>query len=117
MLDVFLALKAALKINTVNIDNFIFSLHYKFTFLFLVAASVLVTCKQYIGDPIDCIHNAGGNYPNNVMVNQFNLIQNLEIMVFIQLIDRILTAGSTQRTQSLTELNLKILATTIHSQL
>jgi Innexin len=71
MLDVFLALKAALKINSVNIDNFIFSLHYKFTFLFLVAASVLVTCKQYIGDPIDCIHNAGSNYPNNVMVMQF----------------------------------------------
>jgi Innexin len=87
MLDVFLALKAALKINSVNIDNVIFSLHYKFTFLFLVAASVLVTCKQYIGDPIDCIHNAGSNYPNNVMVNHFRLIKKIEITSCLSLID------------------------------
>jgi Innexin len=85
MLDVLLALKAALKINTVDIDNFIFTLHYKFTFLFLIAASVLVACKQYFGDPISCDYDTrNSKAPANpeIMVNpvftsrcnKFNLI-------------------------------------------
>lgn len=32
-----------------------FRLHYKVTAIILVTASLLVTSKQYIGDPIDCI--------------------------------------------------------------
>lgn len=37
------------------IDNLVFRLHYRGTFIILVACSLMVTSKQYFGDPIDCI--------------------------------------------------------------
>lgn len=39
---------------SVNTDNAIFRLHYRFTVAMLAIFSVLVTTKQYFGDPIDC---------------------------------------------------------------
>ena len=39
-------------------------MHYKATFIILVVCSLLVTSRQYIGDPIDCIVE---EIPNNVM--------------------------------------------------
>ena len=73
MLDVFGSVKGLIKLDQICIDNTIFRLHYKArhtllsikvvwskpcvqaTFVILVTASLLVTCRQYIGDPIDCI--------------------------------------------------------------
>merc|ERR1711936_1184682 len=55
MLDVFGSVKGLIKLDEICIDNTIFRLHYKATFVILVTASLLVTAKQYIGDPIDCI--------------------------------------------------------------
>jgi len=55
MYDVFSSIKNLLKIDSVSIDNNIFRLHYKATMFCLVAFSILVTQKQYFGDPIDCI--------------------------------------------------------------
>lgn len=55
MFDVFGSVKGLLKLDVVCIDNNVFRLHYKATFVILVAFSLLVTSRQYIGDPIDCI--------------------------------------------------------------
>ena len=55
MYDVFGSIKSLLKLDSVSIDNNIFRLHYKGTMFVLVAFSILVTQKQYFGDPIDCI--------------------------------------------------------------
>lgn len=55
MYDVFGTIKGLLKVDSVSIDNNIFRLHYKATMFVLVAFSLLVTQKQYFGDPIDCI--------------------------------------------------------------
>ncbi|XP_058805071.1 innexin inx2 [Phymastichus coffea] len=55
MFDVFGSVKGLLKLDAVCIDNNVFRLHYKATFIILVAFSLLVTSRQYIGDPIDCI--------------------------------------------------------------
>jgi len=55
MFDIFGSVKGLLKIDGVCIDNNIFRLHYKATVIFLVAFSLLVTSRQYIGDPIECI--------------------------------------------------------------
>lgn len=55
MFDVFGSVKGLLKLDAVCIDNNIFRLHYKATFVILVAFSLIVTSRQYIGDPIDCI--------------------------------------------------------------
>jgi len=64
MFDVFRSVKPLLKLDKICIDNNIFRLHYKATFVILVTASLLVTSKQYIGDPIDCIVD---DIPGNVM--------------------------------------------------
>lgn len=55
MFDVFGSVKGLLKLDAVCIDNNVFRLHYKATVIILVAFSLLVTSRQYIGDPIDCI--------------------------------------------------------------
>lgn len=39
----------------VLIDNHAFRVHYRATFVVLLAFSLMVTSKQYFGDPIDCI--------------------------------------------------------------
>ena len=44
-----------MKFDSVCIDNNVFRLHYKATVMILVICSVLVTSRQYIGDPIDCL--------------------------------------------------------------
>ncbi|XP_076062709.1 innexin 2 [Oratosquilla oratoria] len=55
MYDVFGSIRSLLKVDSVSIDNNIFRMHYKATMFILVAFSLLVTQKQYLGDPIDCI--------------------------------------------------------------
>ena len=55
MLDLFQGILRFLKFDSVCIDNNVFRLHYKATVMILVICSVLVTSRQYIGDPIDCL--------------------------------------------------------------
>jgi len=55
MLGVFSGIKDFLKFDAVWIDNYVFRLHYKATLIVFVVSSLLVTSRQYIGDPIDCI--------------------------------------------------------------
>lgn len=64
MYDVFGSIRGLLKLDSVSIDNNIFRLHYKATMFVLVAFSILVTQKQYFGDPIDCIVD---KIPSNLM--------------------------------------------------
>lgn len=54
-MDLFAGLKSFFKTDSTTIDNNVFRLHYKATAVILVAFSILVTGRQYIGDPIDCI--------------------------------------------------------------
>ncbi len=39
----------------IYIDNVVFRIHYTWTVMVLVAFSILVTSKLYIGDPINCM--------------------------------------------------------------
>lgn len=63
MLGFFSQVQGFTKLDKVWIDNNVFRLHYKATVLIFVTASLLVTSRQYIGDPIDCIVDGvpGGN--------------------------------------------------------
>ena len=72
MFDVFGSVKGLIKLDSICIDNNVFRLHYKATFIVLVVCSLLVTSKQYIGDPIDCIVE---EIPNNVMVGKLILLK------------------------------------------
>ncbi|TRY63796.1 hypothetical protein TCAL_07934 [Tigriopus californicus] len=64
MFSLFGSVKGSIKLPSVNIDNALFRLHYKVSFVFLFACAILVTAKQYLGDPIDCIVE---EIPQNVM--------------------------------------------------
>lgn len=55
MLDLFTSVKNLLKIDQVCIDNNTFRLHYKATVILLFICSIMVTAKQYFGEPITCI--------------------------------------------------------------
>jgi len=64
MWGLFGEVKALIKLDKICIDNNVFRLHYKATFIVLLVSGILVTSKQYIGDPIDCIVEG---VPDNVM--------------------------------------------------
>lgn len=57
MFDIWKNLKDIVKVNYHHVytTNAIFILHTKVTVLILVGLSILVTSRQYLGDPIDCI--------------------------------------------------------------
>lgn len=64
MFNVFGPVVGLLKLDSVCIDNNVFRLHYKATVIILIAFSLLVTSRQYFGDPIDCIVD---DIPSHVM--------------------------------------------------
>lgn len=59
-MEVVKALTTIVNADTVQKDNAVFKLHYRFTVMLLVVFSVLVTTKQYFGDPIKCDLGGGG---------------------------------------------------------
>jgi hypothetical protein len=57
MFDIWKNLKDLVHVDDtrVSIANVVFLLHSKVTVILLVGLSILVTSRQYLGDPIDCI--------------------------------------------------------------
>lgn len=58
-------LKYLTKIDFVTIDDLVFRLHYRFTFISLLVCSVLITGEQFFGKPIKCIK--GGDVPEKLL--------------------------------------------------
>lgn len=56
MLDIFRGLKSLVKVNHIKTDSPVFRLHYSITVMILMSFSLIVTTRQYVGNPIDCIH-------------------------------------------------------------
>lgn len=54
MLDVFSGLRLVIKRRTISIDNAIFRCHWFFTSTLLVSFSLVITARQYVGQPIEC---------------------------------------------------------------
>lgn len=54
MIDFLNSFKSLIKLEKIHTDNNIFKLHYKFTVIMLIVFSILLTSKQYFGDPINC---------------------------------------------------------------
>lgn len=44
------------QVNHVKIDSAVFRLHTNATVVLLVTFSIAVTTRQYVGNPIDCVH-------------------------------------------------------------
>ena len=57
MFDIWKAVRDLITLNPRRIKNtnFVFQLHCKASVVLLIGFSILVTSRQYIGDPIDCI--------------------------------------------------------------
>lgn len=55
LLNLFGGLRRLLRRRTVQIDNCVFRLHWLATSLVLVAFSLLITARQYVGEPIECV--------------------------------------------------------------
>lgn len=56
MLDILWGLKTFAKLSNVHTDAPVFRLHYSITVLMLMTFSAIITTRQYVGNPIDCIH-------------------------------------------------------------
>ena len=56
MLDIFRGLKSLISHSHIQIDSPVFRLHYSLTVMVLMAFSLIVTTRQYVGNPIDCVH-------------------------------------------------------------
>ncbi|UYV82592.1 shakB [Cordylochernes scorpioides] len=65
MIDVLRSLKSLVKVSRVQIDNNVFRLHYSFTVLVLMAFCIVVTTRQYVGDPIHCLQK--GDVPESLI--------------------------------------------------
>jgi len=63
--QLFGGLRSFIKPPSCIIDNHIYRLHYKFSVLILIAFSIMVTARQYFGDPIDCISR--DDIPSNLL--------------------------------------------------
>ncbi|XP_067136976.1 innexin shaking-B-like [Centruroides vittatus] len=61
MLDLLSGLRRMLKKRFVSIDNTVFRLHWMVTTSILFAFSLVITAKQYVGNPIECLQM--GNTP------------------------------------------------------
>ena len=55
MIDLFQGLKSLLKIKRVHIDNWIMRLNSSFTVIILLVFCIVVSTREYSGDPIDCL--------------------------------------------------------------
>lgn len=69
MLDLMKVVQSFLKLEKVQTDNNVFKLHYKVTVALLLAFSLLLTSKQYFGDPIEC--DIGGGHVDKSFLNNF----------------------------------------------
>ncbi|EFA07886.1 Innexin inx2-like Protein [Tribolium castaneum] len=54
MMDFLNSFKSLVKVEQIRTDNNVFRLHYKLTVIMLIVFSILLTSKQYFGDPINC---------------------------------------------------------------
>lgn len=60
----YVAAAKILKKHNAQVDNAVFHLHYRVTFVLFLVSSALVTAREYIGNPIQCISKA---VPGNVL--------------------------------------------------
>jgi hypothetical protein len=57
MFHTFGSLKSLLKVPRVSTSGLVFKLHYRATVAVLLTSCLLVAARQYVGDPINCMHD------------------------------------------------------------
>ncbi|CAG9785911.1 unnamed protein product [Diatraea saccharalis] len=61
MIDLFMPFRAFLKFENVCTDNNVFRMHYKATVIMLLVFTLMVTSKQFFGEPIHCMSDGKSN--------------------------------------------------------
>lgn len=77
MLDIFSGLRLVVKRRSISIDNAIFRCHWFFTSTLLVSFSLVITARQYVGQPIECHSNS--RIPDSLL-NSFCWVQSTFIV-------------------------------------
>ncbi|ERL87523.1 hypothetical protein D910_04915 [Dendroctonus ponderosae] len=64
--------------STITRESLIFRLHTKATVVILVTLTIIITTRQYVGNPIDCIHtrSENSNEGKNTVVKFRFLVEN-----------------------------------------
>jgi len=68
MLAAFEHLKSFIQYRRINTEGLVFKMHYRATVCFILTFCVLVASRQYVGDPINCLHSK--DLPHDV-INTF----------------------------------------------
>jgi hypothetical protein len=68
MLSIFEQLKSFFTYRRVSTEGLVFKMHYRATVCIVLAFCVIVASRQYVGDPIKCLH--GKELPHDV-INTF----------------------------------------------
>lgn len=72
MLDIFSGLRLVIKRRHTSIDNAIFRCHWFLTSTILISFSLIITARQYVGQPIEC--HSTDNIPDT-MLNSYCWVQ------------------------------------------
>jgi hypothetical protein len=65
MFNIFTNVKSLFKFQRISTDGLVFKLHYRETVSILVIFCITLSTCQFVGEPIDCIHNK--DLPNNLI--------------------------------------------------
>ncbi|CAK1596461.1 unnamed protein product [Parnassius mnemosyne] len=69
MIDLLTPFRSFLKYKSVCTDNNVFRLHYKITVIMLLMFTLMVTSKQFFGEPIHCMSNANEDNDKDAINN------------------------------------------------
>lgn len=64
---VFDAFRGIVKADAIAIDGKVFKLHYRLTMVMLLLAFIMVSSRQYFGDPINCMPSVKDEIPKDVL--------------------------------------------------
>lgn len=67
MIDLFMPFRSLLKIQNVCTDNNVFRMHYKLTVIILLVFTLLVSTKQFFGEPIHCMSESDKDHDKEAM--------------------------------------------------
>ena len=87
MLDIFLRLKTLVKVSHVHIDSSVFRLHWSISSVILLTFSVIVTTRQYVGNPIGRVFGRD-HFCNILFINThfWNFIYSYDLDYFLDCI-------------------------------
>ncbi|XP_075973856.1 innexin inx2-like [Anticarsia gemmatalis] len=69
MIDLFMPFRAFLKFENVCTDNNVFRMHYKMTVIMLLVFTLLVSSKQFFGEPIHCMGDGEKDHDKDAINN------------------------------------------------